>query len=74
MIVFFHGSGTHARQVAARIRLGHGDGQNGVAADTAGQESLALLLIAKAGEIGADQATVQGVEPVTRPGISWSPR
>ncbi len=38
-------------------------------ADAFGQQALALLLIAEAGQVGADQPTVQRIEPVARAGV-----
>ena len=70
VVVGLHRGGAHAREVAAGVGLGHGNRQDGLAAHTPGQEALTLFLATEAGEVGANQATVQGGVPVTDPGVS----
>src|SRR5690606_28433658 len=54
------GGGAHARQVTARIRLGHGHGEDDVPGHAAGHEAVELLLVAEAAQVRAHQAAVQG--------------
>ncbi len=62
--------GAHARQVTARIGLGHGHGQDGISFDAARQEALALFLGAEILEVRSHQSAVQGVEPLATTGAT----
>jgi hypothetical protein len=74
VVPVLHRRAAHAGEVAACIRLGHGDGEDRLAPHAAGQKALALLRAAEAREVGADQAAVQGAVPVTDTGVGRPPR
>ena len=69
MIVFLDGGGAHTREVAAGVRLCHGNGEDALATGAFRQQAPALLLVAEAGQVGTHQPAVQRVVPVPDPGV-----